>query len=558
MERGTPGYELVDKTEDLLLSIGRKLGIQNPFAAQQAVIKENREGQIGKEVTDKENIWIDSIREGTADIAEMLGSAYLFGKIPTKSTVPKLPPSQHKTINVTPRPDVLPSGVKGGALTKTQYPRTQTKLEGGRTFIDSPLLGTYIKGAQDKSFAAWLAVHPGGTEQQWKAALTAQLKNKISNPDQGDLFEAAELAQYQKDMRNPNISLPVRYDLAQSVLGSSYRTSEPFDYFKFREQSKYMRDKGRRFLAYFQAGLTQYGASKATSFDIYRKTTTPKLEQEYKKGLPLSSFQIQYKDALKVLYNSNSKPEEIEAALKTINDPQVQGLPSSSFQVHHKAALKAIMGISHGLDFDSPVFREVMGIIIEEIPWLGLGDESTNLMPIIGSTADRGTPHYLAHRFYNKILGPKGQGEEFFTEEVIERMMIDREFRREKAREIGQIIKRSNDIVTRATRLWELGFSNKHHFKSLDHLVDNLSQFDELGYEELSDPNYEAPIVTAIIDEIVRDGQLLPPVEKNERRQQILQDLLRLKELQDDEISADAQRKRDLKGPDNPDQEELF
>ena len=518
MERGTPGYELVDKTEDLLLNIGRKLGIQNPLAAQQAVIEENREGQIGKEVTDKENIWIDSMREGTADIAEMLGSAYLFGKIPTGSTVPKLPPSQHKTINVTPRPDVLPSGVKGGALTKTQYPRTQTKLEGGRTFIDSALLGTYIKGAQDKSFAAWLAVHPGGTEQQWKAALTAQLKNKISNPDQGDLFEAAELAQYQKDMRNPNISLPVRYDLAQSVLGSSYRTSEPFDYFKFREQSKYMRDKGRRFLAYFQAGLTQYGASKATSFDIYRQQETPKLQREFQRA----------------------------------------NLKDSSFQIHHKAALKAIMGISHGLDFDSPVFREVMGIIIEEIPWLGLGDESTNLMPIIGSTADRGTPHYLAHRFYNKILGPKGQGEEFFTEEVIERMMIDREFRREKAREIGQIIKRSNDIVTRATRLWELGFSNKHHFKSLDHLVDNLSQFDELGYEELSDPNYEAPIVTAIIDEIVRDGQLLPPVEKSERGQQILQDLLRLKELEDDERSADAQRERNLKGPDNPDQEELF
>ena len=136
--------------------------------------------------------------------------------------------------------------------------------------------------------------------------------------------------------------------------------------------------------------------------------------------------------------------------------------------------------------------------------------------------------------------------------------MVDREFRKEKAREIGQIIARSNDIVTRATRLWELGFSNKHHFDSLDHLVDNLSQFDELGYEELSDPNYEAPIVKAIIDEIVRDGQLLPPVEKSERGQQILQDLLRLKELEDDERSADAQRKRDLKGPDNPDQEELF
>jgi len=426
--------------------------------------------------------------------------------------------------------------------------------------IQNPGMG-YLPASEDPALTQYSGQIDTIKKQRFTPEQIIALKDQILrqvNPDQGDLFEAAKLAQYQKDMRNPNISLPVRVDLANSVLGSSYRTSEPFDYFKFREQSKYMRDKGRRFLAYFQAGLTQYGASKATSFDIYRKQTTPKLEQEYKKGSPLSSFQIQYKEALKVLYNSNSKPEEIEAALKTINDPQVQGLPSSSFQVHHKAALKAIMGISHGLDFDSPVFREVMGIIIEEIPWLGLGDESTNLMPIIGSTADRGTPHYLAHRFYNKILGPKGQGEEFFTEEVVEQMMVNREFRKEKAREIGQIIKRSNDIVTRATRLWELGFSNKHHFKSLDHLVDNLSQFDELGYEELSDPNYEAPIVTAIIDEIVRDGQLLPPVEKNERRQQILQDLLRLKELDDDERSADAQRKRDLKGPDNPDQEELF
>jgi len=117
MERGTPGYGLVDKTEDLLLSIGRKLGIQNPFAGTQAIIKENREGrdQDSIAVDRKENLVIDSIREGTLDIAEMLGSAYLFGKIPTGSTVPKLPPSQHKTINVTP----------GGALTKTTPQRTQ-------------------------------------------------------------------------------------------------------------------------------------------------------------------------------------------------------------------------------------------------------------------------------------------------------------------------------------------------------------------------------------------------------------------------------------------------
>jgi len=521
MERGTPGYGLVDKAEDVVKGIYNKYF--NPFAELDKVKQESTEGQFPESA--------QILKEVNKPITDLQGEAKKLFEVGLTVAASGSP--------------------KGSALSKAKVLRT----------YPPELTGTTTKGSITTVPQTRIDKFKTGTSPSTIGFQSAALNNlyyKLSNPGQGDLFEAAKLAQYQKDMRNPNISLPVRVDLANSVLGSAYRTSEPFDYFKFREQSKYMRDKGRRYLAYFQAGLTQYGASKATSFDIYRKTTTPKLEQEYKKGSPLSSFQIQYKEALKVLYNSNSKPEEIEAALKTINDPQVQGLPSSSFQVHHKAALKAIMGISHGLDFDSPVFREVMGIIIEEIPWLGLGDESTNLMPIIGSTADRGTPHYLAHRFYNKILGPKGQGEEFFTKEVIDRMMVDREFRKEKAREIGQVIKRSNDIVTRATRLWELGFSNKHHFKSLDHLVDNLSQFDELGYEELSDPNYEAPIVTAIIDEIVRDGQLLPPVEKNERRQQILQDLLRLKELEDDERSADAQRKRDLKGPDNPDQEELF
>ena len=481
MERGTPGYELVDKAEDVVKGIYNKYF--NPFAELDKVKQESTEGQFPESA--------QILKEVNKPITDLQGEAKKLFEVGLTVAASGSP--------------------KGSALSKAKVLRT----------YPPELTGTTTKGAITTVPQTRIDKFKAGTSPSTIGMQSAALNNlyyKLSNPGQGDLFEAAKLAQYQKDMKNPNISLPVRMDLADSVKGSAYRTSEPFDYFKFRDQSKYMRDKGRRYLAYFQAGLTQYGASKATSFDIYRQQETPKLQREFQRA----------------------------------------NLKDSSFQIHHKAALKAIMGISHGLDFDSPVFREVMGIIIEEIPWLGLGDESTNLMPIIGSTADRGTPHYLAHRFYNKILGPKGQGEEFFTEEVIERMMIDREFRREKAREIGQIIKRSNDIVTRATRLWELGFSNKHHFKSLDHLVDNLSQFDELGYEELSDPNYEAPIVTAIIDEIVRDGQLLPPVEKSERGQQILQDLLRLKELEDDERSADAQRERNLKGPDNPDQEELF
>jgi len=117
MERGTPGYELVDKTEDLLLNIGRKLGIQNPLAAQQAVIEENREGQDpdSAAVSAQEN-WIGPIvKDEATNILTQIGVGSAM-KATAGSKVPKLPPrSNTGMINVTP----------GGALTKTTPQRTQ-------------------------------------------------------------------------------------------------------------------------------------------------------------------------------------------------------------------------------------------------------------------------------------------------------------------------------------------------------------------------------------------------------------------------------------------------
>ena len=117
MERGTPGYELVDKTEDLLLSIGRKLGIQNPLAAQEAVTQESIEGQDpdSAAVSAQEN-WIGPIvKDAATDILTQIGVGSALKGTPS-STVPKLPPrSNTDMINVTP----------GGALTKTTPQRTQ-------------------------------------------------------------------------------------------------------------------------------------------------------------------------------------------------------------------------------------------------------------------------------------------------------------------------------------------------------------------------------------------------------------------------------------------------
>ena len=329
------------------------------------------------------------------------------------------------------------------------------------------------------------------------------------NPDQLDLpFDQAKLAQYQKNMRNPNIPQQVRTDMALSVKGSAYKTSEPFDVFKFREQTKYIKDKGRKFLSIFQAGITEYGASKAASFKVNQPTITAPLKEEYKRT----------------------------------------NLPETSFQVHHRAALKAIMGNFHGLDIGSPVFNKVADAILEEVPWLGLGDNPENWMGIIGSTADKGTPHHLAHKYYNKIIGP--QGELIFDEPTVTRMMEDEAYRIKMATKVGQIINKSNQIVTQATKLWELGFSNQQRFKNFDALVNHLSKFDELGYDALSDPEYEAGVFTDIVTQIATDPSMVPPTEtKNTRGQQVLQDLLRLDKLKKDTKEADLSLKEQQKKP---------
>ena len=329
-------------------------------------------------------------------------------------------------------------------------------------------------------------------------------------PTQGNLFSSAKLTKYQKDMKNPYMSQPVRMDLAHSMRGTAFRTGEPFDYLKFIDiPTKSMPAQGREYLQYFQAGLTKGGASRAESFSQAQRTLTPSLIDEY----------------------------------------NLTNLPKSSFQVHHKAALKAIMGIFDGLDFDSPVFRDVSRVMLKEMPGIGLGNQAYNIRGIIGYVGDVGTPHHLVHKYYNKILGKKGNGRAFFTDEVLERMNVDRKFRLDKAKELARIIVNSEEVVDQATKLWELGFSTKKRFKNFDALVNHLSKFDELGYDALSKPKYEAGVFTDIITQIALDPSMVAPVEKSQRGKWILKNMLRDKKLADELREVTAKLKNARKKP---------
>ena len=85
MERGTPGYELVDKTEDLFRGILRKL---DPFAAEKAVMEENREGRDPDSTTVErhENRWGQEVADISTDVLTQIGvgSALKVTKPPSK------------------------------------------------------------------------------------------------------------------------------------------------------------------------------------------------------------------------------------------------------------------------------------------------------------------------------------------------------------------------------------------------------------------------------------------------------------------------------------------
>lgn len=58
------------------------------------------------------------------------------------------------------------------------------------------------------------------------------------------------------------------------------------------------------------------------------------------------------------------------------------------------------MGIWDGLQMDSPLYKEVSGVLQKYVP--GLGDNPSNLLGVVGKASDVGTPHHLVHRFYAK------------------------------------------------------------------------------------------------------------------------------------------------------------
>ena len=259
-----------------------------------------------------------------------------------------------------------------------------------------------------------------------------------------------------RESTNPNLPQATRMILATAHRGTGYTPGGWFYYTKFRENASNMKEQGRSFLGPYQAGTTLSGAPRYVDFNQYRGPELDRLRQEFSPAI------------------------------------QAMGLSPESFNVHHIAALKAVMGIWDGLQMDSPLYKEVSGVLQKYVP--GLGDNPSNLLGVVGKASDVGTPHHLVHRFYAKKTGEAG--ELFFTPEVLYAMKRSKTFRLKKTRELGLIIAESERIVRNAQTVYKELYGQTRTLP--EDLVEALQTIPV-------DNKYTVPVLKDIIKQIMVD-----------------------------------------------------
>lgn len=249
------------------------------------------------------------------------------------------------------------------------------------------------------------------------------------------------------------------------------RNEDGFLYFDYNLFKDSMRPKqhGRAYIQLFESDLDT--VLKPTNFapDAGKGT---KLFREF----DIAEFRETFKPAAELLGLTGKK---------TLGRMDVSN-------VHHIAALKGTMGIYDGLGFNSPMFKKVNAAMKESLG--GTGAERANLIRLVGGTADKGSPHQLAHFFLDEALGTRG--ENFFTEDVLLKMSLDDSYRISKARELGRIVADSEKVALQAQdaykRLADAALATD--FKDIQDTLERLVTSKKLGFVKLNNVNYK-PII---------------------------------------------------------------
>jgi len=151
------------------------------------------------------------------------------------------------------------------------------------------------------------------------------------------------------------------------------------------------------------------------------------------------------------------------------------GINPKNLELHHIGALKASVGLYDGLQYGSKEWNAVTEALLKR--YVKLGDVPSNLIPVVGSRTDPGTPHYIAHKYLDDIVGPIG--EYFFTPEIRRQMKSNPAERIRIANEYADVVKKSEQIVVQAQEIWDLSYKGDVPESLVEKLLDNPAIFDE-------------------------------------------------------------------------------
>jgi phage gp46-like protein len=470
----------------------------------QRIIKQRRDNQIKKSVLaaedlDKVKNVIDLVKSRTTGTPS-ISVNQIDTTAPTKSIMNlyggKLTPQQKEVLSgITAR--------MAGGLDVPSIPPKGVKLRDDPIDRDAALFRAQSNA--DNLDVDQVSPTFGQELSNFGVPMPTQLANELRGQATEEIVKGsvANVNPSQKIALNKSITEIPGY---KTVVGSPYY----YDYNVIRQliaggtvaKELGLRTRGvsaRDFLEAFQTPVTIGGASRGVDFGTYRNMNVPKLREAFGPAL----------DAL--------------------------GLPRNAAQIHHIAALHGISGIFHKLGYNSPIYREVVDAILAELPEFakGIGSMSGNLMPIISGSAD--SPHYYAHLFYVDVIGKDGS--KFFTPEVLENMVKSRNYRIQKAKELGQIIAQAERIASQAQTIYEQLYAQGTGIP-FSEIMDVMMQLNIEGKlpRNIMAPRYQVKAVGNLIKDInlaLEIERLNPSLDvmnilqtKNRRNVQILRDVI--------------------------------
>ena len=129
-----------------------------------------------------------------------------------------------------------------------------------------------------------------------------------------------------------------------------------------------------------------------------------------------------------------------------------RGIRRSKIQIHHIDALGASIGLFDGLTYGSKEWYDLTAHLAKK--YVYAGNNPKNLMRITGDALkDKGSPHYLVHKFLDKRVGK--QGEVLFNDDTLEAMNKSWDFRIQQADKLSQFIKESEGIAVQTQQVWD-------------------------------------------------------------------------------------------------------